>query len=49
MISLDAVVALVINFKNTDRALQEFELLMYEAACNLLAKEFKGEELEDYS
>ena len=43
----EALIALVLEFKRTDRALQEFEFFLYEATCDFLTKELRGERIED--
>jgi hypothetical protein len=43
----EALIALVLEFKRTNRPLQEFELLLYEATCDYLTKELRGERIED--
>jgi hypothetical protein len=51
MIDLEAIIALILEFKrkNDKVILTEFEYLLYEAACNFLARELKGEELRDHT
>lgn len=49
IVDLEAIVALILELKKTqsNRLLCEFEYFLYEAACNFLTKELKGEELTD--
>jgi hypothetical protein len=47
MFDTEALIALVLEFKRTNRALQEFELFLYEAACDYLTKELRDEKIED--
>lgn len=47
MCELEVLIAMVLEFKRTNRPLQEFELLLYEATCDYLTKELRGERIED--
>jgi hypothetical protein len=50
MFDLEALIALVLELRRArEHTLTEFEYLLYEAACNRLVKELKGEGLEDDS
>jgi hypothetical protein len=48
-ISTEMLTAIIIEFKQAQdmRALQEFELLLYEAACNYLTAELRNEGVEN--
>lgn len=48
MLDLEALIALILQFNKAreNSKLTEFEYLLYEAACNRLAKELASEELD---
>lgn len=41
IIDLEALVALILEFKRLKRPFREFEILLYEAACNYVSAQLK--------